>query len=99
MDLDAQFFERLMLSVTIRLGLHELDHRAFQSAARGTHHCADRGGGFSLAVAGIEHQQPFGLLAIIVAAPFVSLFSHFGKIMAVVMNIGQTVMNIPTAVS
>ncbi len=78
MDLDPEFFERFVLAVPVRSGLHELDHAAVHTATGGTHQNADRGGRFALAVAGIEHQQAFGVFAIIVAPPLIAFFFGFG---------------------
>jgi hypothetical protein len=76
-DLDTEFFERLVLSLTVGLGLHELNKHAFHSAAGSPDQNAEGGGGLALPVAGVYHKQAFCVLAIILAAPLVSLFLRF----------------------
>src|ERR1043166_9096206 len=75
-DLDAEFFEGLVLAVAVGRGFHELDHTALQSAPCGPHHNTYRSGRFPLAVTGVEHQQAFSVFAVVFTSPLVAFLGH-----------------------
>src|SRR6185369_1853489 len=79
-NLDTQYFERLMLAIAVGFRLHELDHAALQPATRRADHQPDRGGGFPFAVARVDHQQALCIFAIIFPTPLVTFFFGFGHV-------------------
>jgi hypothetical protein len=77
MNLDAEFFRRLVFAVPIVARLHKLNHATVQTTSGGAHHEAQRTGGFTFTVAGVDHQQPARLFLVVFAPPFVFSF-HCG---------------------
>jgi hypothetical protein len=46
-----------VFAVAVVARLHELNHAAIQTASGGAHHQAQRAGGFSFTVSGMDHQE------------------------------------------
>jgi hypothetical protein len=75
-DFDAEFFSGFVFAVTVVTRFHKLDHAAIQTAAGCTHHQAEGAGGFTLAVARVDHEESTRVLLVIFATPLVFFFFH-----------------------